>query len=104
MKKIRIREGLTWNTLIFDYRKKRVSVRYFQVTTKNFTFLPLSKTNIAGQNIPVVSWLIFRWGQMPVGRLRANENGSIRDDRTGRKYQLSLQRTFRLIVQNSRLY
>lgn len=40
MKKIKIREGFIWNTLIFDFGKQKISVRYFQITEKHFTLIP----------------------------------------------------------------
>ena len=98
MKKIKIREGFTRNTLIFDFKKKTVRVRYFQITGKHFTLLPQCTGKGAGQDMPVISWLFFRWGQMPVGRLKADQSGSIKDDTTGKKYRISLRKDFYLRI------
>ena len=98
MEKIKIREGFIWNTLIFDFGKQKISVRYFQITEKHFTLIPQCKGKGAGQDMPVISWLFFRWGHLTAGRLKADKSGSIRDDTTGKKYRISLRKDFYLRI------
>lgn len=96
MKKKWFREGLTWNTLIFDFEKKKVSVWYFQISTKYCTILPQYNGKCDGYHVPVISWLFFRWGKVSAGRLKVDDNGKFKDGRTGEKYRILLRRDFYL--------
>ena len=99
VKKVKLREGQTWNTIIYNFEKKKIWIRYFKIT-KEFSFTPVYKESFGKMKLPVMSWLWFRWGNILAGRLAYSLEGKLKDSR-GVGYRILLRKdVFSKLVSN----